>query len=447
MRETRNAQMSVFDFYAKHEHGTQLKDLSDILDDHPQILELIELDLREPDTTSTGACGMSIESILRCLLLKQILGVSYEKLAFHLSDSLSYRTFARLKVDRSPSRSGLQSTIRRVSAQTLQKMNQLLMTNWLEAQSLSLDSLRIDSTVVASNIAPPIDSQMLNDGVRVLSRSMAACKNTLGVRIRFTDQRKRSKSLAFHIFNAKKTEKRTLYPKLLACAATAIKQSTRAIESIRHAGTPDDKAALGWIDHVEHFQSLLRRVIDQTQRRVLAGESVPASEKIVSLFEAHTDIIIKNLRDVQYGHKVNLATQGDGFITYLRIEDGNPADKNLFMPVLAAYQEDYARLPLEVVADGGYASQVNARDARTLGIKRVVFNKPVGLSLRDMGVKRKTFEKLRNFRAGIEGNISELKRAFGASKATWKGLDGFKAYVWASVLSYNLIRMIRFSSA
>jgi len=97
MRETRNAQMSVFDFYAKHELGKQLKDLSEILDEHPQLLSLIERDLREPGTASTGASGMSIESILRCLLLKQILGVSYNKLAFHLSDSLSYRTFARLK--------------------------------------------------------------------------------------------------------------------------------------------------------------------------------------------------------------------------------------------------------------------------------------------------------------------------------------------------------------
>jgi len=321
------------------------------------------------------------------------------------------------------------------------------MTNWLEAKSVSLESLRIDSTVVASNIAPPLDSQLLNDGVRVLSRSMAACKNTLAVRIRFVDQRKRSKSLAFRIFNAKKAEKSALYPKLLACAATAIKQSSRAIESVRHATTRNDKAALRWIDRIEQVQSLLRTVIDQTQRRVLSGESVPASEKIVSLFEPHTDIIIKSLRDVQYGHKVNLATQGDGFITYLRIEEGNPADKKLFMPVLAAYQEDYARLPLEVVADGGYASQVNVRGGRLAGIKRVVFNKPVGLSLGDMGVKRKTFERLRNFRAGIEGNISELKRAFGASKATWKGLDGFKAFVWSSALSYNLIRMTRFSSA
>jgi IS5 family transposase len=85
--------------------------------------------------------------------------------------------------------------------------------------------------------------------------------------------------------------------------------------------------------------------------------------------------------------------------------------------------------------------------AKELGVKRNVFSKPVGLTLGDMGVKKKTSDLLCNFRAGIEGNISEFKRAFSANKATWKGHDEFKAFVWSSVLSYNLIRVVRFSSA
>ena len=99
------------------------------------------------------------------------------------------------------------------------------------------------------------------------------------------------------------------------------------------------------------------------------------------------------------------------------------------------------------MADGGYASQANVTQARVLGVKRAVFSKRVGLGYHQMGVKKKTFEVLKNFRAGIEGNISELKRAFGMGRANWKGLDGFQAYVWSAVLSYNLIRKVRFSSA
>jgi IS5 family transposase len=256
----------------------------------------------------------------------------------------------------------------------------------------------------------------------------------------------KSKSLSYRIFNAKKAQKDALCPELLGCATLVLKQSRSAINKVRLNAKNSENAGR-WIDKVEHFIALLAIVIDQTQRRVYNDEDVPASQKIVSLFEPHTDIIVKGLRDVQFGHKINLATQQDGFITYCRIEDGNPADSVLYLSVLDASQADYKMVPNSVVADGCYASQANVESAKALGVKRNVFSKPVGLTLGDMGVKKKTFDILRNFRAGVEGNISEFKRVFGASKATWKGHDGFKAFVWSSVLSYNLIRVIRFSSA
>jgi len=446
MRETRNAQASIFDFYSGHDTGKQLKELSDLLDQHAGILVLIEQDFSKHDVASTGARGLSLESIFRCLILKLTLGVSYRKLEFALSDSPTYRSFARLRGAQSPSRSALQATLRRVSPETLQRIHQLLMSHWVEEGELSLSTLRIDSTVVDSNIAPPRDSQLLDDGVRVLSRLMSYSKTRTGVKVRFVDQRKRSKSLAFRIFHAKKAEKDALYPQLLTCVAVTLRQVGKAIDKVQFDATLSLEAQL-WIQEVEHYRALLLKVIDQTQRRVFNEESVPASEKIVSLFEPHTDIIVKGTRDVQYGHKINLATQGDGFITYLNIEDGNPADSTLYIPVLDACHNDYEKRPVAVVADGGYASQANVALARASGVKRAVFSKRVGLGYHQMGVKKKTFEVLKNFRAGIEGNISELKRAFAMGRANWKGLDGFKAYVWSAVLSYNLVRMARFSSA
>ena len=167
----------------------------------------------------------------------------------------------------------------------------------------------------------------------------------------------------------------------------------------------------------------------------------------MSIFEPHADIIVKGERETEYGHKINLATQEDGFITYLNIEKGNPADVTLYQPVLQACKTDYQQLPGSVVADGCYASQDNVKHTKSEGVKQNVFSKPVGLKLTDMGVKKKTFDALRNFRAGVEGNISEFKRAFGVNKATWKGQKGFNAFVWASTLCYNLVRTVRFSSA
>jgi IS5 family transposase len=445
MRETRNAQVSIFDFFCEHDKGKQLKALSELLDRHPEILALIAQDFEKPGVKNTGARGLTLESIFRCLILKQTLDISYRKLAFNLCDSPTYRSFARLRSAQSPSHSALQSTVRRVSPKTLQQINQLLISHWLTERELYMNTLRIDSTVVDSNIAPPRDSQLLDDGVRVLSRLMSRSKQLSGVKIRFCDQRKRTKSLAFQIFHAKKPVKQALYPKLLSCVTTVFNQTSKAIEKIRLEAviTPE---ATEWIDEVQHYRALLLRVVDQTQRRVFNDEHVPPEDKLVSLFEPHTDIIVKGKRDVQFGHKINLATQDDGFVIYLNIEDGNPSDKILYMPVLNACQRNFEQHPYSVVADGGYASQANVTQARESGIKHAVFNKPVGLSYHQMGVKKKTFDALKNFRAGIEGNISELKRAFGMSRANWKALDGFEAYVWSSVLSYNLIRRVRFSS-
>lgn len=442
MRETRNAQASLFDNYSQHEYGIQLETLSHVLDEHPEILALIEKDLIGSSVKKVGRNGLSVESVFRCLLLKQQLRVSYEQLSFHLSDSMSYRTFTRLPERLSPSSSGLQSTIRSIRPETLKKVYDVLSIKWVKQGKMSLDKSRIDSTVVKSNIAPPSDSQLLNDCVRVLSRHFAKSQTKTGVKIRFTDKRKASKSLAFSIFNAKNAVKETLYPPMLILARVVLKQSDRALEKVKGEARSTSKTKK-WIGDVEHFRSLLLQVIDQTQSRVINKINVPASEKIVSVFEEHTDIIIKGFRDVQYGHKVNLSTENNGFISYFSIEDGNPADKDLFLPVLKMYEDTYNRLPTSVVCDGGYASKNNVSEGRSLGLKHVVFHKRVGISYQEMGVKIKTFKKLRNFRAGVEGNISELKRAFGAGKAKWKGHDGFKAFVWSSVICYNLVRMAR----
>jgi len=296
--------------------------------------------------------------------------------------------------------------------------------------------------VVASHIAPPSDSQLLNDGIRVISRLLAKSKTETGLNIRFTDQRKAAKSLAFRIFNAKKATKDELYPDLLKIARLVLKQADRGRQQVIE-GAKASVSCQKWLDALAHYRELTSRVMEQTERRVIQGERVPSTDKIVSLFEPHTDIIVKGFRDVQYGHKINLSSEASGFITALTIEEGNPGDKTLFLPVLDFHRSVLGKLPRSVVADGGYASQANVAAGRAMGLKHVVFHKPVGVSLTAMGVKSKTFNALRHFRAGIEGNISELKRAFGATKAKWKGHDGFKAFVWASALTYNLVRLAR----
>lgn len=445
MRETRVAQISIFENFAQHEFAERLLNLSNILDQWPEFLELIEKDLRDTSTKVVGRKGLTVENVLRCLVLKQMLQISYQQLAFHLADSMTYRSFTRLAPEFTPRKSALQNTIRKITPETLEKIHQLMTQFLLQQRVIRLDQIRIDSTVVKSNIATPSDSQLLEDSVRVISRYLAKSRDMTGVKIRFTDKRKAAKSLAFRIFNAKKAEKDTLYSELLKLVRVVLKQANSGLEKISRK-TPIEANTEQWQADVKHYRDLMLKVVDQTERRVIHHEKVPSAEKIVSIFESHTDVIVKGFRDIQYGHKINLASDVHGFITYFGIENGNPADSARFLPVVKAHEEQFACLPTSVACDGGYASKENVKAGRSMGIKRVVFNKRVGISYQAMGVKKKTFERLRNFRAGIEGNISELKRAYGASKATWKKEDGFQAFVWSSVICYNLVRLARMQS-
>jgi IS5 family transposase len=193
-----------------------------------------------------------------------------------------------------------------------------------------------------------------------------------------------------------------------------------------------------WQNQLKHYKPLIERVIDQTERRVFQGESVPAAQKIVSIFEDHTDIIVKGRRDVQYGHKLNLSTGRSGLILDVVIEQGNPADVDRLLPMLDRHIDQYGKAPRQMAADGGYASVENLREAKAREVDDVVFHKKRGLHVEDMAKSPWVYRKLRNFRAGIEAGISVLKRAYGLARCTWKGLQHFRAYVWSSVVAHNL---------
>ena len=444
MRETRTAQMNLFDFYSEHKRSEQLQSLSALLDAHPNLFGLVEGDLLNKDAKATGCKGLSVESIFRCMVLKQITRASYEQLSFLLADSQSYRTFARLDRNCFPSKSTLCDNIRRLRPETLKAVSDQLIKDTWSAGELDTAIMRLDSTVVKSNIADPSDSKLLDDGIRVLSRLFAKSRERTGVKLRLTDYRQASRKLAATIFYGKKAEKDAIYPTLLRLAKKVIKQSERAVDQV--IAKSADPLAITWVESIEHYRGLLARVIDQCERRVLDNEAVPASEKIVSLFEPHTDIIVKGKRDIAYGHKINLSTNKHGLITVLMVEKGNPKDSERFIPLLEQHQALYGHVPDTSIADGCYASHKNVDDANALGVNRVAFHKKNGVTLSAMGIKAKTLKKLRNFRAGIEDNISELKRAFGAGKAMWKGESGFAAFVWASVISYNLTHLVRLNS-
>jgi transposase, IS5 family len=445
MRQERTVQASIFDLFADHEIGRELKAMSQWLDEHRELIGLAAEDLRRHGVKETGREGLPAESVLRCALLKQHRQLSYEELAFHLEDSTSFRAFARLPLAWTPKKSVLQRTISAIRAETWEAINRVLLASARQEKIETGKVVRLDSTVAAALMHEPSDSSLLWDAVRVMVRLLRAADALVGG-LEWRNHRRAAKKRAEAIKYGRGRENRVQhYRELIKLTRATLAYADEAATRVWRAADP--MAVMLWQAEFRHYRPLIERVIAQTERRVLHGEAVPANQKIVSLFEPHADIIVKGGREVQYGHKLNLTTGRSGLILDLVIEAGNPADSERFLPMLKRHIAFYGEAPRQAAADGGFASRDNLAQAKALGVHDMAFHKKAGLRIKDMVKSNWVYRKLRNFRAGIEAAISCLKRAYGLARCVWRGLDHFRAYVWSSVVAYNLAVFARLKPA
>ena len=442
MREKSKKQLPLMNPTLDHPQAAELDRISRILDQQATIADRIHQDLcRGRALRQTGACGMSAEQVLRAAIVKQMFGFSYELLPFHLADSISLRGFCRIGIaDKCFKKSAIAKNIKRISAATWEQINRALLAHGKREKVEKGRKVRIDCTVVASNIHAPSDSTLLYDSVRVLARMLEFMRNR-GVRIPFTDHRRRAKRRMLAVQYAKNANQRTAaYRDLLKIAGKTVGYATAAIPQ-----TPcmAEHEAIGIYAELQKYVDLTGKVIAQSYRRVIKGERVPAAEKIVSIFEPHTDIIVKDRRDTHYGHKVCLCVGASNLITDCVITDGNPADTALTTTMLDRQQAIYGRYPLKVALDGGFASKTNLAAAKGRHIKDVCFAKKRGLAVENMCRSQWVYNRLRRFRAGVESIISWIKRSLGMERCTWKGRRSFESYVWLSVVTANLITLAR----
>jgi len=443
MRQKLTRQMSIFSVTMRHDIGKELAAFSEILDATPKMLDLVYADLTRVARKDTGREGMTAEQVLRCVALKQYRNLSYEELAFHLEDSKSFRAFARLEMGQYPSSSSLQENIKPLSEETWEAVHVCLMQYALEAGIESGRKVRIDSTVVESNIHDPSDSTLLWDGIRVITRWLEE-GHALAPRpdYRYCDHCRVVKKRLMVVLNAKKEEDRvSAYRDMTHYAGKVVgyaKEAIPVLQAYQATGLGDMMIAMNLATQLKRAVGLLEKVINQTERRVFRNEKVPVADKVVSFFEDHTDIIVKKRRETQFGHKIFLTGGMSNLILDCLIAKGNPADSDQYIPMLERHKKTFSKVPRQVSADGGFASKDNLAAAKGLAVKDAVFAKKRGLSVIDMAMSSWVYKKLRNFRAGIEANISTLKRAFGLDRCTWKGWEGFKQYVWSSIFAYNL---------
>lgn len=453
MRQKRNRQRSIFEVLGKNPGPKEYEQMSLVLDANPEILDLAFSDLTSGRRTDTGRQGMTAEQVLRCALVKQSRELSYEDLEFWLADSYSLRTFTRLRQDQYPSTSTLQSNIKSLREETWMAIHQFIISYADEEKLEKGRKIRLDSTVVETDIHAPSDSTLLWDGVRVITGWLFDGKQLSPQPVyRFSDHRRVMKKRLLSIQNTRsKKVRESAYRDMLEYAHRVCIYGKEAVEELYEykGGTEplDMFRAHNLAEKIARAVILLNKVIDQTHRRVLRNEKVPASEKVVSLFEAHTDIIVKSRRKTAYGHKVFVVGGVSNLIIDCLIERGNPADSECFKKLLARQQRYYHRAPRQTTADGGFASIDNVRYAKSCQVKDVVFSKKRGLSVKEMAKSNWVYRRLKNFRAGIEANISTLKRGYGLSRCTWSGWEGFKQYVWSAIVSYNLMVIARMKMA
>lgn len=455
MRENSSLQLPLAPVPGEHERSRVLGQISILLDAHPHLYQRAADDLRGKRSAKKGREGMSGEQVLRIGLLYMMHELSYEELAFHLEDSSSFRAFARLPFGHVAKVSTLKNNLKRVQPETWEAVNRALVETAAQRGIEKGRMTRTDCTVVEANIHHPTDSTLLWDCVRVITRIMRAVADRFPEEDwRFHDRRRRAKKRAYQIEfppkrkkgEPRKRQREKLYRDLVKVTEEVCEYGLEVLGELKNL-TPTDAADVAFLGAAEAelrgFLASANRVLDQTRRRVFDGETVPANEKLVSIFETHTDIIIKKNRETLFGHKVCLTGGKSSMILDAVIEEGNPSDSTMVERTISRQIEIYGEPPRQASFDGGFASKGNLELAKAAGVNDVVFHKKCGLEVDDMAKSPWVFRKLRNFRAGIEGCISALKRAFGMTRATWRGERGFKSYVWVSIASFNAVVLAR----
>ena len=181
----------------------------------------------------------------------------------------------------------------------------------------------------------------------------------------------------------------------------------------------------------------MQLVYDMAYRKEIKGEKVPNEEKIYSIYEQHTDIIVKGSRDIKFGHKVDFSSGKSNLVLNCQVLRGNPSDSKLFVPAIDAVVENYGKAPRDCATDGGYGSLANQSHAKEKGVLNIVFNKIVG-SLENVASSKNMETRLKKWRSGMEAVISNIKRGYNLRRCTWKGWGHFEAKVLWSVIAYNI---------
>ena len=429
----------------------------DKLLDKDELFSAVKSDLsrRYPKTLVTGRGSTPVEVVLRMLVVKHLYGWSYEQTEQWVNDSLVLRQFCRVYLEKVPDDTTLIRWANLIQPTTLAGLLDHVVALARQLKVTKGRKLRIDGTVVETNIHHPTDSTLLQDGVRVLGRLLKRAGSVLKGGLPhgqawIRQQSQVARNAWMNIIHAAQRRGEAADASMQTAYRTLLEVSQQLVAQAEHAGSRlSERAEAAAHRLAAQFNQVIPRVqqvMRQTSRRVLHGESVPARDKLVSLFEPHTAIIrkVKFGKEVEFGHVVWLDEVEGGIVSRYAILSGNPPDADQLRPSLEHHRAHFGQSPHLLTADRKVFSPKGEAYATQQGVKYVAIPKPGARSAaRQAHEAQPWFRSGRNWRAGLESRISLLKRRFRLDRCLYHGQDGMNRWVGWAVITYDLWAIAR----
>jgi IS5 family transposase len=431
-----------------------LEKISGFMDQHPELSAAVRSDLeRGLKKPQTGRKGLTAVQTVRSLVLMRVKNWDYRELRERINDGYTLRNFTGFFSQPVPKHNAFNQAFNRIRPETLKQVNNKVIEAAVKDGLEDGKKLRVDTTVTETDVHWPTDATLLWDVVRVLVRLIGSLRKIVpGDVPRFPNRKRSARRRMQKIQRMTAAQRRTdnvpAYRQLLAITQQVLRNTGRAVEATRLCSgkTPAETLQLAALrTEIEHYRQLGARVVDQARRRVIEKQQVPASEKLYSIFETHTDLIKRGKvnKVAELGHKIFLAESGHGLITQYQVLKGNPSDEQHVKPAIEQHRNIFGSVPEVFAADRGFDNTENQQHCIEAGVGCPSIPQCGGkkTAAREALEKTPAFKRAQRFRVGIEGRISVLFRGRGMKRCLAGGSERFECFIAAAVLTNNLMKI------
>lgn len=436
----------------------QLHDLLQAVCAEARVQLALRHDLAPRRTAKKPGAPAVPANVTVCLaVVRRLMSWSYRVVMQEVNVSAGWRWVCGLYLKQMPNFRTIQEREAKLTPKTIRLIHTVVVQLGQRLGVTTAQKLRVDGSVTETNIHYPTDSGLLDDSARVLSRLVRQARDLVRPRSRadkawFRDRHRQAHHLACAISRLARQKGKTsgktspkLYGNLLAVVETLVTQVAQVQPRLAGLSTV---AAAGLNEMFDHYLPLVHQVIHQTRQRVLEGVSVSASDKVVSLFEPHTAIICRGKakpKDTEFGRKLWYGEVDGGLISEYQILAGNPDEAQFFLPSLQQHRQLFGKPPQQVSADRAIHTSDNEKQARALGVRWVSLPQPGHKTKRRRRKEKQPwFRAAQRFRNGIEGRISQLRRARHLDRCLNRGELGLERWVGWGIIANNLATIALF---